>query len=205
MDGESQTSGQGWWRNMPLGCRAEFHACVRRICSWPIPPNWGRTEWVEEICAVAAEAACEAESQFDPSHGVSVHAFVHSRVLGRSLSRYRQEWAFSKRCLCVAAADPDADTHGKARVFHDPAGQQNPVCDGLLEAVAQLSEPHRWLIEALFWQERTEADIGCELGISQRAVSKRKHVVLRSLAQWMKTANKNFTTKVLKVSGHCNL
>jgi DNA-directed RNA polymerase specialized sigma24 family protein len=191
MDSQSHSRVRIWWQDLPLSCQAEFQACLRRICAWQIPPNWCRPEWVEEISAVAAEAACEAELQFDPSYGMPVHAFVHSRVLGRSLSRYRREWAFARRCVGKVEGDADGIISGRELLSCAATGYHNPACDALMEAVAQLSDPHRRLIEELFWQERTEAEIGCELGISQRAVSKRKQVALRSLEGSLKPVDRN--------------
>jgi len=182
-EGDPQTRGRNWWLDIPLHCAAEFRACSRRVCSWCTPPNWGQREWFEEICAVAAAAAWEAETGFDPAYGISMGAFVRYRVLGRALTRYRQEWAFARRCIREPAEEDNRNTAGKSQSWLAPISHDNTVCDTLLEALAGIGAPSSWLIEQLFWDERTQAEIGREQGLSQRAISKRKQAVLRTLRQ----------------------
>ena len=184
--GEPRTRGRNWWLDIPLRCQAEFRACLRRVCSWRTPPNWGRAEWFEEIGAVAAAAAWKAETGFDPAYGISVSAFVRYRVLGRALTRYRQEWAFASRCIREPAEEEEENTgcrSWRSERFLAAANHYDPACDALLEALAGISGPSSWLIEQLFWKERTEAELGREQGISQRAISKRKHAALEALRQ----------------------
>jgi len=50
-----------------------------------------------------------------------------------------------------------------------------------LEAVATLAEPQRVLIRQIFWDESSEDELALLLGISRRAVNKRKLVLLRQL------------------------
>ena len=54
------------------------------------------------------------------------------------------------------------------------------------EALAQLTEKDRQLIEALFFQELTERDAAAILGISQPAVHKQKIRILRKLKIFLK-------------------
>ena len=174
----------GWVAMDPtLAGNTEFQACLRRIRSWHIPPNWSRPDWFEEIGAVAVAAACEAESRFDPLRNVALSSFVHSRVLSRALTRYRQEWAFLQRCRNPAATLREPDQSAREPAVVVGAQDDNPACGELLEAMAELRAQHRWLLRQLFWEDRTEAEIGREMEISQQAVAKRKQAVLRWLRE----------------------
>ena len=53
--------------------------------------------------------------------------------------------------------------------------------EALHQGLAQLAGPDRWLIERLFWDGNTEAEVAEELGISQPAISKRKCAIIRKL------------------------
>jgi DNA-directed RNA polymerase specialized sigma subunit len=53
--------------------------------------------------------------------------------------------------------------------------------EALHQGLAKLAEQDRWLIERLFWEGQTEAEVAKEIGISQPAVSKRKCAILREL------------------------
>lgn len=204
MDGFSQKGDRRWWLDLPIACTAEFRACVRRICSWPVPQNWGAADWFEEICAVAAAAACDAESRFNPAYGVVLDAYVHSRVLNRALTRYRQEWAFSSRFMGGYEDERNEEARERAEAWLAFVLDGNPACDCLLEAMTGLRDRDRWLLKQIFWEDRTEAKIGHELGISQRAVSKRKQAVLRSLGQLLNPASKKSSAPVLKVDARRN-
>jgi len=52
-------------------------------------------------------------------------------------------------------------------------------------ALSQLSERERFVIEQLFWDGWTEAEIAQELGISQQMVSKIKGKALRKLREML--------------------
>jgi RNA polymerase sigma factor (sigma-70 family) len=47
----------------------------------------------------------------------------------------------------------------------------------------QLSERERQVVKQLYWDERTEAEIAHELGISQQAVSKIKRKAIQKLRE----------------------
>ncbi|MBV8676331.1 MAG: hypothetical protein JO355_04070 [Planctomycetaceae bacterium] len=51
----------------------------------------------------------------------------------------------------------------------------------LQDALGRLSAADARLIEGLFWEGKTEAGLGEDLGISQQAVSKRKRSILKTL------------------------
>lgn len=152
-------------------------ACLKRIGSWRLPPNWSRYDWSEEMKGTANLAAWEAVCEFDPSRGVPLQSFVKQRVLARTLTRFRQEWAYSLRC--VWTNDEAVMENG----FQAPVPSEELAYQALYDGMEGLSERSRWLVDQLFWEERTEANVGQELGITQRAISKRKQAVLQSLRE----------------------
>jgi RNA polymerase sigma factor (sigma-70 family) len=117
---------------------------------------------------------------------VSLHHFARSRVHSRCLARYRQEWAFGRRFVpegalteSWAAAVAAGGGSGRGEV---EAGAEH--CQDTLvvrEALACLPAAQQWLVRELFWGGRSEAELASELGISRRAVNKRKQRALSSL------------------------
>ena len=177
MDGQWSTKERNWG----LGCADEVESCLQRICSWRVPPNWSPTDWLEEIRAVAIGEAWKAECEFDFTRGVSLAAFVHSRMLARVLTRYRQEWSYGLHCPRRVVEDgdfPEERSTGQVAVAHLDLASQ-----GFWEMVTLLDAKPRRLVIQLFCEGRTEAEIARELGLSQRAVSKRKQAALGALRQ----------------------
>ena len=124
---------------------------------------------------LATASAWEAEREHDPALAAPVSAFVFSRVRARVLTRYRQEWRYALR---MASSD-----RGKSEMSEgDAAGPGETESFALLTgALEQLSTQERWLLEEIFWRERTEACLAERLQISQPAVNKRKRVALEKL------------------------
>lgn len=150
-----------------------FEASLRRIARWRTPPNWSRADWEQEVRAHASLVTCVAGVDYDPCRGVPFAAFVYQRVLAGVLTRYRQEWAFAIRC-----------SHAMSPNLPRSVGvSPHPhTADEVVDYVRIiLPQADRALLLALFWQNRSEASIGRDLGISQQAVSKRKRVVLHDL------------------------
>lgn len=164
--------------------------CMRRICGWRVPPNWSQRQWHEEIEGHALAAACEAQTVYDPARGVPFGAFIYQRVMARVLTRYRQEWSYARRCVCELGAEG-----GECPECTAPA---QPELGDLEEAVASLSAPQRWLVDQIFWRERTESAVAAVLGLSQRAVSKRKQAVLGVLRHWLEDRENHCKVAVLK-------
>ena len=177
-----------------LAFREAMAACLRRIRAWRVPPNWALPQWHEEIEGHALAAACDAQAAYDPARGVPFGAFVYQHVMARVLTRYRQEWSYARRCVC--------QVESKGDVCPDCAAPGVPDHCDLDEAVASLSVAQRWLLEQLFWRERTESAVGSVLGLSQRAVSKRKQVVLATLRHWLDDQKNELP--VLKRTGRGN-
>lgn len=51
----------------------------------------------------------------------------------------------------------------------------------LHKAILTLSKEEQWLIQELYFEERTEREVAAELGLSQKAVNKRKQKILEKL------------------------
>ena len=153
-------------------------SALRRVCAWRVPPQWSLCDWFEEIKAQGAAAAWKAVCDFDPCRGVPFTAFVHQRVLRGALTRYRQEWRYALRCSC----HPGDEERAKR---HQDSLYSSAALELLRHALASLPEPDRRLIEQLFWEGKTEAEIATTLGISQQAVSKRKQAMLRDLFSYL--------------------
>lgn len=157
-----------WWVPMKR--------CLKRMHGWRIPPNWSARDWFNEMGSVARLAAVEAAAAFDASRGTPFEVFISSRILSRGLTFYRKEWTYATHHL-------ETDSMQAERVLGNDyscvsKASDIPAGETVREVLASLPESGRWLIEELYLRERTQASIGRQLGISQRAVSKRKEAVL---------------------------
>jgi len=101
---------------------------------------------------------------------------MQQRALAETLTRYRQEWRYGKRCVCV-----DEERIGTTVDF-DSSPEILPC---LQDALSCLSDSDRHLIQWLFWEGWTEAEVARRLCISQQAVSKRKQAILHALCHWL--------------------
>jgi len=170
-----------------------LQSCRTRVRSWRVPPNWSPSDWFEEIEAVEAIAAWQADSVYDPSSGINYEAFVYQNVMARALTRYRQEWTYAlpiistDECIsCLPSPNRASDLAGFADRGDIPLWGTSvdtacPIFEDLNAALTTLSTAQQQLIKNLFWQGYSEAEIGKALRISQRAVSKRKQVILKLL------------------------
>ena len=101
-----------------------------------------------------------------------------------TLKRYRQEWKYGFR-LVHGLCDCDDVVLVAEETQYDPATvslrRDWPTEQEVSGFLARRSESDRWLIQKLFWDNCTEAEIAQSLGLSQQAVSKRKRKLLRTL------------------------
>jgi len=171
------------------GPAAVLAGCLKRAQRWRVPLNWSAQEWLEELGAQAVASAFRAGHDYDESRGLSADAFVYFQVLADMLRLYRKEWRFALRCLPLGSSTESnvsapvpaaAATTDQAR---EQSGTARVSYTELHEALAGLPPASRELIEQLFWKERKEVEVAGELGISHQAVSKRKHAILRRLAE----------------------
>lgn len=49
--------------------------------------------------------------------------------------------------------------------------------------ISELSKEEQWLIHELYFEERTEREVAAELGLSQKAVNKRRQKILKKLRE----------------------
>jgi RNA polymerase sigma factor (sigma-70 family) len=156
---------------------------ARRRCSRPIytgrvPPNWSARDWHEEMRAEAIAAAWEAQCDFDSASGVPLEAFIHLRVLARSLSRFRRECAYASRCeILLEGQEFNGAT---VDVFGSAEASESLRC-----CLTRLPEQERALVVSIFWEERTEAEIAQMLRLTQSAISRRKRRILGQLRRSM--------------------
>jgi len=161
-----------------------WDACARRTRAWRVPPRWSPRDWWEELDAEGIAAACEAIRVFDPSRGPSLRCFVYHRILSAALARYRQEWSYALRYR-PSSADPPLASRSDDEVPTDlEEGRLRRLMTGLAEA-------DRRLIERLFWEGWTEAEVAGGLGISQQAVNKRKRRILLTLQRSLRRPKEN--------------
>ena len=74
----------------------------------------------------------------------------------------------------------------------------------LYSALASLAEPDRRLIEQLYWEDQTEAEVAQQLAITQQAVSKRKRAILTRLHVRFAACDKDADWLVVKRNGRRN-
>ncbi len=174
--GALSQSMNGWLQHRLPNWPKIWEICTRRTHSWRVPPRWALRDWWEEIDAESVAAACHALRIFDPHRGPDLGTFVYHQILASALGRYRQEWTYAVRYGLSAGEPPDISvTEDRFAIEQDE--QQ------LKQTLTDLPEADRSLIEHLFWDGRTETEVATGLGISQQAVSKRKHRILMELRE----------------------
>jgi RNA polymerase sigma factor (sigma-70 family) len=180
-------------------CYVVLHNCFRRISCWRVPPNWSRSDWLDEIEAHGIAASWQAVCDYDPRRAVPLEKFVYQRIIARALTRHRQEWRYAQRVVPERAANSVPARSNPLRIEsinHHPTAisQACHAYEELLDALANLPQSSQLLIEQLFWQEQSEEDISQALRICRRAVNKRKHVILRFLRGALKTSKETQKT-----------
>jgi DNA-directed RNA polymerase specialized sigma24 family protein len=73
---------------------------------------------------------------------------------------------------------------------------REPIARLVQEALRRLPQPDAWLIEALFWEGKSEANLAERLGISQQAVNKRKWSIFKTLHRLIDNLAKNADTEL---------
>jgi DNA-directed RNA polymerase specialized sigma24 family protein len=172
------------WQGLP-GWEEIWADCWQRIRAWRVPPRWSAGDWREELQAQGAAAAWQAFGDYDATRGVPLRAHVRRRVLASVLTRSRQEWSYALRFVFEMSAV------GSRGAIEEDEYPNATTFEALHQGLAKLAEQDRWLIERLFWDGQTEAEVAEEIGISQPAVSKRKCAILRELRYRLDPSGKN--------------
>lgn len=107
-------------------------------------------------------------------HGLSPSNYVFHRMLVATLKRSRREWGYALSFLRHPASAPLA-VRAEDHLVTVEEGQL------LRRALGELTRLDRQLIERLFWEGRSEAQIASESGISQQAANRRKQKILHEL------------------------
>ena len=160
-------------------------ACWQRIRAWRIPPRWSAGDWREELKAQGAVAAWKALGDYDATRGVPLRVHIYQRVLASALTRSRQEWSYSMRFAFEISANDSRDA------IEEDEYPGATAFEALHQGLARLAEQDRRLIEFLFWDGLTEADVAEMMGISQPAVNKRKCAILRELRYRLGSSEEN--------------
>jgi RNA polymerase sigma factor (sigma-70 family) len=150
-------------------------ACVRRARSWPVPPRWTPRDWREELDAEGIAAACTAIRNFDPARGPTLGSFIYHQILSDALARHRQEWGSGPR------RHPGIESRQAQSSHVEQPSATDDVSEPLRRTLGRLVEDDRRLIECLFGEGWPEGFIPAPIGISQRAVNKRKRRILEEL------------------------
>jgi RNA polymerase sigma factor (sigma-70 family) len=164
-----------------------FHSAVqsglRRIQCWRVPPNWSRGDWLEELAAVGTAAAWEALCDFDSERGVPLARFAYWRMMSRCLVRYRKEWRYALHIDASVCWEEETtrSNHLGLAVSSPAKVNGSRWCENLRDAVGALSADQQRLLEQLFWQERTETEVGNTMNINQSTINRRKQAILKNL------------------------
>ncbi|MGA8655266.1 MAG: sigma-70 family RNA polymerase sigma factor [Chthoniobacterales bacterium] len=182
-------------------------ACIKRVRSWRVPPNWSRFDWFQEVEGVEAIAAWQAECDYDATSGIQFAAFIYQRIMARALARYRQEWTYA---LHFVPEDSDGDMAIRRDCVECAPAASPSNCgavsayEELRELVAALAEPDRELVALLFWEGNTEAQIARKLKINQSTVSRRKNAVFKRLSGLLNAEKKAIGSRI-KRDVSCNM
>jgi len=172
---------------------------LAKLKSWKLPPHWSAQGWFDEVRQLAWEAACEALCDYKVGATTPIGAFVYLRIMQRVLTGYRREWSYAQRFVPepINATEwrqplPEGEGWGEGELrigqsaacaLEDPCEEQHRVQqhESMREAVAILPASQRSLIDEIFWNGRTEQELGKMLHVSQRTVNKRKQAALQLL------------------------
>ncbi|MDW8028187.1 MAG: sigma-70 family RNA polymerase sigma factor [Armatimonadota bacterium] len=157
---------------------------IQRTKHWLLPPNWEEHQWFEELDAVAWEAAWEAICTFEPNKNVPLQVFVFLQVKKALKDFYRREWAYACHCVSPHQTEDEEGSENWEFALLSQEQEEKAFRETLLRwALSQLSQKERLVIERLYWDGWTEAEIAQGLGISQQAVSKIKGQALKKLKE----------------------
>ena len=109
------------------------------------------------------------------------------------LLRYRKEWRYALNLVASNSYDEKATTLKDPGLATSSAAKVNGMDrlnDDLRGAVGILPTEQRRLIEQLFWEERTEAEVANMMSINQSTINRRKQAILNGLRMKLRDPNK---------------
>lgn len=156
---------------------------------WRCPPHWQPDDWREELLAVAWAALWEGLN-----NGIRSEKRLQRFVMAALMKRYRDEWNYGVRWVQPPSQQNSDDSENEnGWDLWDWLGAEMDECEDeqevnwlamvIRQALANLSEEERYLIQRKFWDGATEREIAKELGISQPAVNKRIRQTLERLRE----------------------
>ncbi len=105
------------------------------------------------------------------------------------LSEYRNNNIARAEARHTQSLDASLD-HGYAFLAEndDPIDRIMRECraQSVRNAIAKLTPEQQWLVEQLFYKQRTEVDVAAELGVTQSAIAHRMQTILRRLKKYLK-------------------
>lgn len=171
--------------NCPVGWERWVEECLREVSCWDVPPNWAKSDWLEEMKSVALFALWVAICSYDSNRQVPMDKFVKVKVKAALLQRYREEWRFAKRCCNIQLpSDTENSEEGSSSVEKIPDEIDETIFWWHIEVrdiLSRLPPEEHYLLERLFIDGASEQQVAEELGISQPTVSRWKRKVLQKL------------------------
>lgn len=108
------------------------------------------------------------------------YAFKRPAWKERKRSQVRAEKELSLEAFADAGFEIPS---GEALV--DEIVEDKLLLDMLSKALSELTEDERFLINELFFNDKSEREIACEIGVSQPAIHKRRNRILEKLKKLM--------------------
>jgi len=112
--------------------------------------------------------------------------------LTRCLARYRKEWRYALHLVSSDTYAEETTTFKHPRLTGSSAANgsgAHPSNDDLCGVVGALPVEEQRLIEQLFWEECTEAEVAEAMGTNQSTINRRKQVILNGLRLKLRDRN----------------
>jgi len=137
------------------------------LARWARAVGFGRARYQRDDAWQAAELGfIDAYRRYDPSRGVSIGAFASQHVIGA----VREALApYMVRGNAVSIEDVPEDSEDALQVS-DPASRIE-IAIMVREFVKGLTRRQQYVVEQVFWHDRSQAEVARELGISRQAVA----------------------------------
>ena len=138
--------------------------------------DWARRRFAdglaaEEVVQEIVLLAWRKHGQFDPARG-SERAWMFGIAKNVAASRHRRD---ARRLWVVPAAEPEPEPEEDADLAR--LAERSLVAD----ALASLSDDHRAVVVAAYWDGLTTRQIAARLGVADGTVKSRLHYALRAL------------------------
>jgi len=147
--------------------REAVHKAVELTNNLPVPPNYDNDYWRQERLAIARMAAWEAQFSYCPDKGVSLETYAFLRARWAILDEWKRLYRLGKNL----EAFPIDDESGEEMEFEDPNAEQSIenhlLCSLVREAMGQLSEEKRIILEMHYGENLSIREIAEQLGRSK--------------------------------------